>query len=282
MKKKSVEATIYSKDLLDIKYAVYHLTQTHYEDDTFEYVFKPYYQVIDLLTPATFQGIPGLNLELRKETYRRENKIPTFIYERVPQENREDLWAYLDEAGLEYMDPLEWLIRTDYQYTGDNLVVDQYVEPDTQLSTKNIYPGQSFVFDRVTDIGRNNYQRLKILLDIIVKCATLKAGDFYIDDSNRKVIYALIYPLYIVEQSNRRKKQEIGIKIAKKQKKYIGRKKVAVSIPLLAEMIDKLEEKEITVKDAMIKLGISSRSTFYRRIKEFKSNQRDGSSGSVG
>jgi len=48
LKKKSVEATIYSKDLLDIKYAVCHLTQTYYEDDTFEYVFKPYYQVIDV------------------------------------------------------------------------------------------------------------------------------------------------------------------------------------------------------------------------------------------
>jgi hypothetical protein len=270
MKKKSVEAIIYSKDLLNIKYAVCHLTQTHYEDGTFEYVFKPYYQVIELLSPDTFQGIPGLNLDLKQDIYVRENKVPTFIYERVPQENREDLWEFLDEAGLAYMDPLEWLIKTDYQYTGDNLVVYQYMEQDNKPSINNIYPGQSYKFDSVTDISRTNYQRLKILLEIIVKAANLKAGAFYIDESNRKSIYALIYPLFQAEYNKRRKKQENGINSAKKLNKYRGRKKVEVSIPLLAEIIEKLEEKEMTVDDAMNKLGIRSRSTFYRRVKEFK------------
>ena len=64
----------------------------------FTYVFTPYYEVIDLLSPPVFQGIPGLNLDRRKPVYVRDNRVPVFIGERAPNINREDLWHVLSKA----------------------------------------------------------------------------------------------------------------------------------------------------------------------------------------
>ena len=54
------------------------------DDDSFKYVFKPNYAVTELISSWYFQGIPGLNLDLKKEEYIRENRVPVFISERVP------------------------------------------------------------------------------------------------------------------------------------------------------------------------------------------------------
>ena len=35
--------------------------------------------------------------------------------------NREDLWSLLDECGMTYWDPLEWLVRSPRRYIGDKL-----------------------------------------------------------------------------------------------------------------------------------------------------------------
>ena len=53
----------------------YHISKIEYierEDESYSYLFTPNYSVIDLLPSSVFQGIPGLNLDLRKEQYRRD------------------------------------------------------------------------------------------------------------------------------------------------------------------------------------------------------------------
>lgn len=70
-----------------------------------------------------FQGIPGLDLDLKKKSYTRENVIPVFISERAPAKNREDLWELLEKCDMQYLNPVEWLIRTNTQYPGDKLFV---------------------------------------------------------------------------------------------------------------------------------------------------------------
>lgn len=73
-----------------------------------------------------FQGIPGLNLDLKKEVYIRENILPTFISERVPSKNREDLYDLLKSVNLTYMDSIEYLCRTKYKYSGDNFFMTYF------------------------------------------------------------------------------------------------------------------------------------------------------------
>ncbi len=269
MKKHIVKATILVTDKLNVKYNVCYLEQVFYEDDNFEYVFRPNYFVIELLDSKTFQGIPGLNLDLKKKEYVRKNKIPTFIYERTPQKNREDLWDLLDEVGLEYLDHLEWLIRTDTTYTGDNLTVEAFKVPKERKGIDEVAWGDTFVFNAVSDISADNFTVIKFILDVITKGSFLKAGDYYIDDNNRKAQHALIYLLFNNETKRRSRKQKIGIEKAKQNKKYSGRKKISVSIPLLHELSEKIDRNEMTVNAAAEVLNISSR-TLYRRLEELK------------
>lgn len=54
---------------------------------------------------------------------------------------------------------------------------------------------------------------------------------------------------------------------AQQDKKYSGRKKINVSVPLFHKLSEKSDRNEITVDDAVEALNISRR-TFYRRLKE--------------
>ena len=270
MKKQIVKATIVAVDKLKIKYPVCYLKQIYFEDDTYRYEFKPYYDIIDLLDPSVFQGIPGLNLELRKDVYIRENKLPTFIYERTPQKNREDLLELLDEVHLDYLDHLEWLIRTDKYYSGDNFIVEKYFSPTTKKYPADVHYGDQITAKNITELSKSNSKVLKFLLDVITHGATLVTDTFSIDASNRKMMHGVVYPLYSNELQAFKAKQRFGIEMGAKKNKYKGRKRLEVSILLLDEIIKKRERKEITIDEAMKELGISSKRTFYRRVKEHK------------
>ena len=128
MKTYSSKASICVQDAYHLEYRVCTISYFLNEEGGFRYVFSPNYSVIDLTSPDFFQGIPGLNLDLRKEEYVRENRTPTFISERVPQKNREDYADLLKDAGMTYMEPLLYLIKTDKFYSGDFLYLRPFAE----------------------------------------------------------------------------------------------------------------------------------------------------------
>ncbi|MCQ2071224.1 MAG: hypothetical protein MJZ68_08845, partial [archaeon] len=129
MRSKTVSGTIMYRDRLGHCYRICRIDQITFESEEFRYEFRPDYGTIDILPPE-FDGIPGLDLSLRRECYVRENIVPVFIAERVPPRNRENLSEELEEVGLGYYDALEWLIRTDTQYFGDRLYVERFREAD--------------------------------------------------------------------------------------------------------------------------------------------------------
>lgn len=55
------------KDNLNIEYVLCKLDYIFNADDTFKYIFTPYYDVIDLLNSDIFQGLPGLELDFKKK-----------------------------------------------------------------------------------------------------------------------------------------------------------------------------------------------------------------------
>jgi len=270
VKEHVVKGTIYAVDQLKVTYDVCTIEQTTYEDETFRYVFKPHYDIIQLCNPTFFQGIPGLNLDLKKEMYIRENKTPTFIYERTPQENREDLWELLEEVNMDYLDKLEWLIRTDKVYTGDQLRVKRYTTPTTKNNLNNIVHGDVVRIKTIDEYCKTTFEKLKTLLTIITTGANLEADDMTIHPGNREAVYKIVYNLYMTEYLKRKEKQKKGIQQAKQNNVYKGRKKIHVSKPKLEEVITRMNRKEITAKEAADILGLGSLSTLYRRIKEFK------------
>ena len=131
MKSISTRGIICLKDELNIEYRLCTLEYIINEDETFKYIFKPNYEIISLMNHEVFQGIPGLNLDNKKEEYTRENIKPVFITERVPSEKREDFHELLSEVGLDYMDPIEYLIRTTKRYSGDKFYLIPFEEKKT-------------------------------------------------------------------------------------------------------------------------------------------------------
>ena len=220
------------------------------EDDSFKYVFTPNYCVINLLSSRVFIGIPGLNLNLKKKEYIRENIIPCFISERVPQKNREDLYELLEEVGLDYLDPIEYLIRTKKQYFGDKFYV---VKP---FDKKTINIEEKITTQNLSGI-------IKLILKNLALGHDIKVNDTLIDDNNREDIFKLLSFLSDKSLKDNKMKQEQGINNAKKLKKYKGRKKIDVNIDLFNELKKEIDNNLITVKIACSKLKIS-RSTYYR------------------
>ena len=78
------------KDKYKLIYKVAEITYTERVDESIVCEIKPNYSVIKLLESEDFQGILGLNLDLKKDSYVRKNIIPIFISERTPGKNRED------------------------------------------------------------------------------------------------------------------------------------------------------------------------------------------------
>ena len=87
------------KDDYKFTYKIAKIEYEEWEDGQYEYRFYPFYNVIDMLPSHLFQGIPGLDLSLRRASYERKNTIPVFISERTPGENREDVWQLLEIPG---------------------------------------------------------------------------------------------------------------------------------------------------------------------------------------
>ncbi len=255
MNQHTTGALICLKDDLEIEYIVCEIEYILRESEEFEYRFRPCYPVIDLLDPSLFQGIPGIDLDKRKTEYVRKNLVPTFISERAPGSNREELWKLLEDCGMKYLNQLEWLTKTNTQYAGDRLYVrkssSSYDEP---VSLKRL---------------KRNADIQKRLLDYICAGRTFVYEGFAIDDSNRKACYSILHRLYGREHKRLKALQLNGIKKAKAEGKYQGRKAIPIDDLLFDEIFKKYRKKQISAGDAAKKLGISLR-TFYRRMAEIK------------
>ena len=247
------EGTICVKEN-NIEFHICKLEHTLYEDESFKFVFTPNYSVISLL--KNFEGIPGLDLDLKKDEYIRKNINPVFIFERVPSKNRENLYEELEEVGLDYIDPIEYLIRTDKKYSGDDLYVVRYKEKEL-INVDEI-------------ITKNNMQSIiKIILDNLAKGNDVLYNEILINDDNRFQTFEILSGLYNKSLEAVKEKQQKGIDNAKKEHRYQGRKPIKVDTLIALETFDKVDKKQITVSNALDTLGIS-KAKYYRLRKSFK------------
>ena len=258
MKEVKTAGLICLRDDLDIEYRVARIEYIEREDESFSYIFTPYYAVIDLLSPPIFQGIPGLNLDLRKPQYIRENMVPVFISERSPGKNREDLWELLDGVGMTYLNQLEWLMRTELRYFGDPFYVRRITVGDDKRWVE---------LDETRKPARSR-DICKMLLDAIGQGFDIKATGYSIDDRNRKAFYSLLISLFRSEMEYARHKRRDGIRKSAAEGNYRGRQRIPIDLIKAKGVFSDFRRGQITETEALDKLGIS-RSTFYRRLKEF-------------
>ena len=140
------------------KISVAQIDYQEFDEENFQYVISPYWEIIDGLPASVFQGIPGIDMDLRLERYYRVNYLPTFIAERTPAENREDLWEILESVGLDYYDRFEWLLRTTMRAANDNLIVErkresQVMEEFTSGMLSALQYGDKIIVDSMESIA---------------------------------------------------------------------------------------------------------------------------------
>lgn len=268
---------IYAVDRRQDKYAVARIDYERFDDQNYQYVFYPEWSVIDTMPPAIFQGIPGLDMSLRLEKYYRVNMTPYFISERTPSESREDLWELLESVGLDYYDRFEWLLRTNMRCGTDNLIVERTAVPrkmritDEALLT-DLQPDDTVVIEDFRKAASTSAKLRQILLKVLRSGAHI-----YLESENRRLSEAecnLLLQFVMVQHEldikNRKQERQHGIEKAQREGKYNGRKRISVDAHLLKRVAKELEEHRISESEAMQRVGISSRSTFYRRLKEIK------------
>ncbi len=255
-----------------IEYRVASIEYRVREDEAFRYVIAPNYSVIDLLSPPLFQGIPGLNLDLRRERYVRENRTPVFVSERAPAENREDVRKLLEAVGMEYLDKLEWLMRTDTRYGGDRLYVRRPLE------------GESAEPLDASSLEGGSAEAMRRILEALAAGRDVRGRGFSIDDSNRSAFHALLRALYLRDA----KVVSDARAVPRAQAKSVasgagssgagsgsagaggtgrGRKRKPVDEIRYEYAVRQFEEGRITADEAAKKAGVS-RATFFRRLKE--------------
>lgn len=269
---------IYAVDGVGSKYAVSRVDFERYDDQNFQYIFSPEWRVIDTLPASIFQGIPGLDLSLRLERYYRVNMTPYFISDRTPGESREDLWELLEEVGLDYYDRFEWLLRTNMRCGTDNLIVERAEQArhihfeSIKSLPDNLQPSDRVAIKGFQSIATTNHQLRRSLLQILRSGAQIwdETEDRNLSEEECSLLLNLLMLQESMETKQNKQRHRDGVARAKRDGKYVGRKKIAVDPNLFRQVAEDFRGHKITEEEAMRRSEIASRSTFYRRLKEIQ------------
>ena len=265
-------------DRYNRNYSVGEIIFERFDDQNFQYIIKPYWKFINQLPRGLFQGIPGINMDLRKEAYYRVNMTPTFISMRTPSESRENVKELMRAVGLDYYDRFEWLLRSEMKCGDDNLLVIR--KPIDNLRSKSLemfenrylHPGDVVEIEKLSDMKSTNAKLIEELFSLLHSGVQIyiRSENRYIDDNERTtMLYLLKNMLECVDRNNKNRRIE-GIEVAKRNGKYTGRKPIEVDEQLLKQIANAFLNNHMSEQEAMSKLGINSRSTFYRKIKIFR------------
>ena len=256
------------------KISVAQIDYQEFDEENFQYVIIPYWDIIDGLPASVFQGLPGIDMDIRLDRYYRVNYIPVFITERTPSENREDLWEILESAGLDYYDRFEWLLRTTMRAANDNLIVErrresQVVEEFRPGILSGLQYGDKIIVDSLEKIADTTagfedriFTAVTNGVDIVSQNSDVLVGMMV-----RSVMVSVAVTQRILERREYALKRRVGIEQAKKNGKYTGRKPIDVDEKVLRQVNQELKAGLITVEEAMKRTKIGSRSTFYRKVR---------------
>lgn len=259
------------------KVSVAQIDYQEFDEENFQYVISPYWEIVDGLPASVFQGIPGIDMDLRLKDYYRVNYIPTFISERTPSESREDLWELLESVGLDYYDRFEWLLRTSMRAANDNLIVERRRMEETvkqfasgvisglQYGDKVIVESLETIADTTAGLADGMFSIVAGGVDVISQ-----SGQVLVDAMTRAAMVPYMITQRIISRRERAANRQEGIEQAKKQGKYTGRKPIEVDENALRQVARELDEGLITVEEAMKRVKINSRSTFYRKLKRLQ------------
>lgn len=261
------------------KISVGQIDYQEFGEENFQYVITPYWEMIDGLPASVFQGFPGIDLELRLKHYYRVNYIPTFIAERTPAENREDLWELLEAVGLTYYDRFEWLLRTSMRAANDNLIVERrrLEKVTTEYSAENLAKLQyqdAVIADTIAALADTTAGFAEGIFNVVTKGIDIldRNGCFLVDATAREALVPVVVAQRLIRYQELLCNRQKGIEQAKLDGKYKGRKPIEVDETLLRQIAAELDASVITIREAMQRTGLTSRSTFYRKLRNIRGN----------
>ena len=251
------------------KISVAQIDYQEFDEENFQYVIMPYWEIIDGLPASVFQGIPGIDMGLRLERYYRVNYIPTFIAERTPSENREDLWEILEAVGLDYYDRFEWLLRTTMRAANDNLIVErrresQIIEDFTPGRLSTLQYGDKIVVDSLEAIADTASGFSDSIFTVVTNGVDVisQSGQVLVGIVTRAAMVSVMVTQRILARREYLARRRDGIERAKKDGKYTGRRPIEVDETVLRQVNRELKEGLISVEEAMRRVKIGSKSTF--------------------
>lgn len=256
------------------KISVAQIDYQEFDEENFQYVISPYWEIIDGLPASVFQGIPGIDMDLRLVRYYRVNYIPTFIAERTPSENREDLWDILESVGLDYYDRFEWLLRTTMRSANDNLIVErrrtsQVVERFAAGILSTLQYGDKVIVDSLEEISDTTSGFTDGIFTVLTNGVDIinQREQVLVDISTRSSMVPIVVTQRIIARREHALNRRTGIEQAKKDGKYTGRKPIEVDEKVLQQVNRELKAGFISVEEAMKRTKIGSKSTFYRKVR---------------
>lgn len=256
------------------KISIAQIDYQEFDEENFQYVISPYWEIIDGLPSSVFQGIPGIDMDLRLEKYYRVNYIPTFIAERTPSENREDLWELLEAVGLDYYDRFEWLLRTTMRAANDNLIVEkrresQVIEEFMSERLSMLQYGDKLIVEAMEAIADTATGFMDDIFTVVTSGVDMinQNGEIIIDKTAREGMVPVVVTQRIIARREYAANRRAGIEQAKKKGKYTGRKPIEVDEQVLRQVNQEFKEGLITIEEAMRRAKIGSKSTFYRRVR---------------
>lgn len=231
----------------NIYFKVAKISYELFEDESFQYIIEPYYDILDAFGDVI--NIPGINITLRREKYYRVNIIPIFVSDRTFPKSRVEARKLLSEKNLSYYNPLLWLTDSVYTYTGDKLLLKSEAFFEEQKAIEN---------------SKNIYRHILYTLQNIGRRRDFALGKLALNVSNREDILKIYLYQYSLVQST----------YYKQIAKSAGRHKIEVSSIVMKEVVSLYDNKIISVKEAMKRLSLNSESTFYRRLKEYRNKNQ--------
>lgn len=261
-------------DRFNRRFNVGEISFERYDDQNFQYVIKPYWDEIKFIPKGVFNGIPGINMDLKRDRYYRVNITPALISMRTPSESREDVWELLSSVGLDYYDRFEWLLRSNSRCGDDNIII---VRKETarecaieNIQNDDISMDDTVKIDNLGSICSTNGHMIEKTFTLLQSGAKIYISDEnrFLQDNERKTMLYLLMNMLSSHDRNNGISRINGVIAAKENGKYLGRKPISVDTVLLQQIAYQFKNNMISEQDAMKKLNISSRSTFYRKIKD--------------
>ena len=259
-------------------YNVGEVVLERFDEQNFQYIIKPYWELIEDIPHGLFQGIPGINMDIRKESYYRVNMTPAFISMRTPSESRENVSELMESVGLDYYDRFEWLLRSEMRCGDDNLLVVrkprdiQRIRGWENIRNRHFHPSDVVEIYSLADMQSSNARIVEDMFRLLqsgVQIYIISEDRYLGYDERRTMLYLLRNMLECIDRNNRLRREE-GIEEAKRNGRYAGRKPIELDDQLLKQVAIAFLNNRISEQEAMQRLGINSRSTFYRRIRAFR------------